>query len=281
MPTKQTNYTDIENPIQAYFSKIRHRPLLTPESERELSMRIMGGDQGARQELVESNLKLVVKIAKAYMLPGLNLLDLIQEGNVGLIQAASKFDYRKNVKFSTYAAWWIKQAVVRFVNVNSRSIPLPHRKEVALRKCKRTATELNQSLQREPRLEEIASALKVQTDDVAKLYNAETPVCSLYTPVGSSDGELMDFYGDNSFSPEKEVISKSIKNETRRVLENLMDMERDILEQRFCFNDSKKRTLRSIAKEYGISPETVRQIEKRALKKLREKHSDMQEFLYN
>lgn len=281
MPTKTTTQTDIDNPIQSYFSKIRHRPLLTPDSERELSIRVMNGDQQARQELVESNLKLVVKIAKAYMLPGLNLLDLIQEGNVGLIQAASKYDYRKNVKFSTYAAWWIKQAVVRFVNVNSRSIPLPHRKEVALRKCKRTATELNQTLQREPSHDEIASALKVRTEDVKKLYGAETSVCSLFAPAGTNDGELVDFYGDSSFSPEKEVITESIKTETRRVLENLMDMERDILEQRFCFNDSRKRTLRSIAKDYGISPETVRQIEKRALQKLRKEHSEMQEFLYN
>ena len=281
MPTKQMTGPDIDNPIQAYFSKIRRHPLLTPESERELSIRVMKGDETAKQELVESNLKLVVKIAKAYMLPGLNLLDLIQEGNVGLIQAAAKYDYRKNVKFSTYAAWWIKQAVVRFVNVNSRSIPLPHRKEVALRKCKRTASELNQKLQREPKHEEIAEALKVQTDDVKKLYNAETSVCSLFAPAGANDGELLDFYGDSSFSPEKEVITETIKTETRKVLQNLMDMERDILEQRFCFNDSRKRTLRSIAKDYGISPETVRQIEKRALQKIRDEHSDMQEFLYN
>jgi RNA polymerase primary sigma factor len=281
MPTKLAAYQDFDNPIQSYFRKIRHKPLLDADAERELSMRVLNGDQTARQELVESNLKLVVKIAKAYMLPGLNLLDLIQEGNVGLIQAASKYDYRKNVKFSTYAAWWIKQAVVRFVNVNSRVIPLPHRKEVALRKCKRTASELNQSLHREPNSDEIASAMKVGADHVRKLYNAETSVCSLNASVGTRDGELIDFFGDDTYLPETEVVRESIKAQTRQVLEDLLEMERDILLQRFCFSDSKKRTLRSIAQDYGISPETVRQIEKRALQKLREEHGEMKEFLYN
>ncbi len=281
MPTKQATYQDSDSPIQSYFRKIRHKPLLDAESERELSMRVLKGDQEARQELVESNLKLVVKIAKAYMHPGLNLLDLIQEGNVGLIQAASKYDYRKNVKFSTYAAWWIKQAVVRFVNVNSRAIPLPHRKEVALRKCKRMANELNQTLRREPKQDEIASALKVGTEEVRKLYNAETSVCSLHAAVGTHNGELIDFFSDESYLPEQEVITESIKAQTRQVLDSLLEMEREILLQRFCFSGSKKKTLRSLALDYGISPETVRQIEKRALLKLREEHGEMREFLYN
>ena len=242
-----------DSPIQTYFSQIRYKPLLDQASERELSRRILSGDQSARQELIECNLKLVVKIAKSYLNSGLNLLDLIQEGNIGLIQAASKFDYRKNVKFSTYAAWWIKQAVLRFVNINTRAIPLPHRKEVALRKCRRAAADLSQKIHREPNHTEIAELLRMSPGDVSKLYKAETQVCSLSTKTG--DGELEDVCGDVSFSPEREVILKDVKDKTRGILSELLEMEKEILEQRFCLSTCTKRTLRSIAEEYGISPD--------------------------
>ncbi|MBT3275695.1 MAG: RNA polymerase sigma factor RpoD/SigA [Spirochaetales bacterium] len=280
MQTEQTIYADAANSIQAYFKQIRNKPLIDVNRERDLSKRILAGDQIARYELVETNLRLVVKIAKAYMKPGLDFLDLIQEGNVGLLHAATKFDYRKNVKFSTYAGWWIKQAVVRFVNINMRTIPLPHRKEVELRKCKRTANNLSEKLKRVPNTFEIANAMKMKPELVKKLYNAEKTVCSLNAIIGSS-GELIDLYGDMSYSPEREVIRDSMNSETKAVLASLIDMEKEILEQRFCFSTSKKRTLRSIAEEYGISPETVRQIEKRALTKLKEEFPEMQDFLLN
>lgn len=281
MPVKQETATDGDNPIQAYFNQIRHTPLLNIDEEKALSKLILNGDEIARQKLIESNLKLVVKIAKGYSAPGINLLDLIQEGNVGLIQAASKFDYRKNVKFSTYAAWWIKQAISRFINVNCRTIPLPYRKEVALRKYKRTATDLTQRLHRDARPEEIADALSVKTEDVTKVLNAVTNVCSLHVKAGFLGGELIDVYQDNSYSPEKEIVTEDMKAETRKLLSYLMGLEKEILMQRYCFTDAKKRTLRSIAQEYGISPETVRQIEKRALAKLRYNFGELQDFLYN
>lgn len=281
MPLTQDTATDCESPIQAYFKQIRHTPLLNVNEEKVLSRRILNGDETARQKLIESNLKLVVKIAKGYSAPGINLLDLIQEGNVGLIQAASKFDYRKNVKFSTYAAWWIKQAIRRFINVNSRTIPLPYRMEMALRKYKKTATDLTQKLQREARPHEIAEELSVNTEEVNKVLNAVTNVCSLHVKAGFSGGELIDVYQDSSYSPEDEIITEHMKAETRRLLSFLMGMEKEILEQRYCFSDEKKRTLRSIAQEYGISSETVRQIEKRALAKLRNDFGELHKFLHN
>ncbi len=273
--------TESDNLVRAYFQQIRHMPLLDAQQERELSKRVLAGDDAARQELVKYNLKLVVKIAKVYMSSGMPLLDLIQEGNVGLIQAASKYDYRKNVRFSTYSAPWIVQRIIRFVDINKRAIPLPHRKEIALRSYYRTVSELNQKLQRRPRLEEISKVLPLKIQEIKKLVGAERNVYSLNSEIAHSDLELMDVYQDYSYCPETETITKQVKEDTRHLLENLMEREREILLRRFCFIDSKKRTLRSLALEYGVSKETVRQIEKRALAKLRESCGEELELLRN
>ena len=281
MPQTRSTVAKTYNPIEAYFKQIRHTPLLERDEEKALSRRILAGDETAKQKLIESNLKLVVKIAKGYTTPGVNLLDLIQEGNVGLIQAASRYDYRKNVKFSTYAAWWIKQAIARYVNVNTKTIPLPYRKELALRKYKRTASDLTQKLQREARPLDIAKELSIDIEEVHRVLNAVTNVCSLHLSTGYPGGELIDVYQDYSYSPEKEIITEDMKAETRKLLTHLMGLEKEILLQRYCFSSTKKRTLRSIAEEYGISPETVRQIEKRALTKLRYSFGEMKELLYN
>ncbi len=270
-----------EDALQAYFQKIKMTRLLTFEEELELSRRIEKGDEQARQRLIEANLRLVVKIAKAYATSDVNFLDIVQEGNLGLIKAASKYDYRKNVRFSTYAAWWIKQSIVRALSNKRRSIRLPHRKEEALKKIQKAYYTLSQQYLRKPTIEEVAREVNVKEEDVAALMNISNSVMSLDIELSFESGNLLDLYEDTTYDPDKDLIERSMKEETMKFLELLMEKEKQILMYRFSFYGGKKYTLKNIGEELGISPETVRQIEMRAIRKLREHAEELSEFIYN
>jgi len=272
---------DHEDALKTYFEQISQFPLLTFEQEMDLSRRIEQGDELARQELINSNLRLVVKIAKAYTGTDLNLLDLIQEGNLGLIRSAGKFDYRKSVRFSTYASWWIKQSIVRAISNKRRAIRLPHRKEESLRRIQSSINALTQMNMRNPSIEEIAEYAGMETDDVLSIMEISSTVVSLDSEINLDNGTLLDVVEDNTYSPDRELMRKSIKEDTVRFLETLMEREKEILKYRFSFYGGEKYTLKRIGEEMGISPETVRQIEIRALRKLRNQAEEYKEFLFN
>ncbi|MBA7477117.1 MAG: sigma-70 family RNA polymerase sigma factor [Spirochaeta sp.] len=270
-----------QDSLYTYFKQIRKIELLTYNEELELSRLIRQGNTEARQRLIESNLRLVVRIAKAYLTPEFSLMDLIQEGNMGLITAASKYDYHKKVRFSTYASWWIKQSIARALSNKRRVIRLPHRKEEKLRKINKTYNQLCQKLMRTPTVAEITEELGFREEEVTKILNMSNSIVSLNYSANDETGILQDLIEDDSFSPDRELINNSLKEDTRRFLETLMEKEKQILLYRFSFYGGKKYTLKKIGAQLGISPETVRQIEIRALKKLRKTAVDLKNYVYN
>jgi len=269
-----------DDALKAYFNQIRKTPLLTFEEELAFSRLIEKGDEDARRRLVEANLRLVVKIAKAYVSNDVGLLDLIQEGNLGLLKAASKYDHRKQVRFSTYASWWIKQSITRALSNKRRSIRLPHRKEDALRKIQRAFNVLSQKLARRPSVEEVAIEVGMESTEVVEILNISHGPVSLDSEINSESGTLHDVYEDYSYSPDSEVMKQVMHDETLKFLERLREKEKRILLYRFAFYGGKKYTLKRISDEMGISPETVRQIEMRAIRKLRQHASEIEEFVY-
>ena len=230
---------------------------------------------------MEANLRLVVKIAKAYATSDVGFLDIVQEGNLGLIKAASKFDHRKNVRFSTYAAWWIRQSIVRSLSNKRRPIRLPHRKEELLRNIKQSYYLLSQRYQRKPSVAEVAADLNLKEKEVSSILRISGAVASLDMELGIDSGTLMDVFEDYSYRPDSEIIQKALREDTMRFLEHLLEKEKQILMYRFAFYGGTKYTLKRIGEEMGISPETVRQIEIRALKKLREHSEELKEYVYN
>ncbi len=277
--TKSKRVQD-DDSLKAYFSQIRKTPLLTFEEELDLSRRIENGEEEARKKLIEANLRLVVKIAKAYVSTDVGLLDLVQEGNLGLLKAASKYDHRKKVRFSTYASWWIKQSITRALSNKRRSIRLPHRKEDALRKIQRSYNTLSQSLMRRPSVEEVAEDVGLPSSEVVQILNISTGPVSLDSDINSESGTLHDVFEDYSYSPDTEIMQEVMREETMRFLERLREKEKKILLYRFAFYGGKKYTLKRISDEMGISPETVRQIEMRALRKLRQHAGEIEEFAH-
>ncbi len=269
-----------EDALRAYFAQIKKSQLLTFEEELALSKRVLNGDDAARQTLIEANLRLVVRIAKKYMTRDVSLLDLIQEGNLGLIKAASKYDFHKHVRFSTYASWWIKQAIVRALSNKRRTIRLPHRKEEKLRKINKAYNSLSQELKRTPNIEEIAEELGLKIREVETIVQLSNAVVSLDGPTQEDSGTLQDVIEDTSYVPEKDLLREDLRERTLKFLETLLDKEKQILLYRFAFYGGKKYTLKKIGDEMGISPETVRQIEIRALKKLKESAQELREFVY-
>ena len=269
-----------EDALRAYFAQIKRSRLLTFEEELALSRRVLEGDDSARQTLIESNLRLVVRIAKKYMTRDVSLLDLIQEGNLGLIKAASKYDFRKHVRFSTYASWWIKQAIVRALSNKRRTIRLPHRKEEKLRKINKAYNTLSQELKRAPNIEEIAQELGLKKREVETIVQLSNAIVSLDGPTQEDSGTLQDVIEDNSYIPEKDLLREDLRERTLKFLETLLEKEKQILLYRFAFYGGKKYTLKKIGDEMGISPETVRQIEIRALRKLKETAEELREFVY-
>jgi RNA polymerase primary sigma factor len=267
--------------LQAYYNQIRLSPLLTAEEEQELSRQIQNGDSAARTRLIECNLRLVVKIAKAYVNPDVSLLDLIQDGNLGLLKAAGRFDYRKNVRFSTYAAWWIKQAITRSLANRRRTIRLPHRKEGALKRIQRAYNFLSQKLMRSPLVEEIAEEVNMSVEEVTEIMHiAVTPV-SLDTEINDDNGTMMDLIEDNSYAPDLYVMDKMLRDETIASLQTLKEREQQVLRFRFALDGGERYTLKRVSDAMGISPETVRQIEMRAIKKLRRDADYLKEMMAN
>ena len=255
--------------LQAYYSQIRETRLLTADEEQALSRRIQDGDSGAQKTLIESNLRLVVKIAKAYVSPDVSLLDLIQDGNLGLLKAASRFDYRKGVRFSTYAAWWIKQAITRSLANRRRAIRLPHRKEDALKRIQRAYNYLSQHLMRTPTVDEIAAEVRMESEDVAEIMRIAISPVSLDSEINEDNGTIMDLLEDYSYSPDGMVMHEVLREETWNSIGRLKKREQDVLRFRYALDGGERYTLKRISDEMGISPETVRQIEMRAIKKLR------------
>jgi RNA polymerase primary sigma factor len=281
MSDMQSSADNREDTLRAYFNHIKRNRLLTFEEELELSRRVLGGDEQARQELITANLRLVVRIAKKYMTRDVSLLDLIQEGNLGLIKAASKYDYRKNERFSTYASWWIKQAIVRALSNKRRAIRLPHRKEEKLRKINRAYNTLSQQLKRQPNAAEIAEELGIKKGEVESIVQLSNSVISLDSPTQEDSGTLQDIIEDNSYVPDRELLRANLRERTLKFLETLLEKEKQILLYRFAFFGGKKYTLKRIGDELGISPETVRQIEIRALRKLRQSAAELQEYFWS
>jgi RNA polymerase primary sigma factor len=264
----------------AYVDQIKKIPLLTFEEELELSRCIQDGDEAARYRLIEANLRLVVKIAKGYLAYGVSMMDLIQEGNMGLIRAVEKYDHEKKVRFSTYAGWWIRQAIFRFLSDKRRTIRLPHRKEELLRRIQRVYHTLSQSLMREPKIEEIAGEVGVLPAEVELIIRLSHNVISLEND-GENDDPVsaIEYLADRTFCPERVLMRKSSREATLRALNELKDKEKSVLIYRYKFNGDKSHTLKKISNKLGLSTETVRQIELKALEKLRNHAEDLRSYM--
>lgn len=260
-----------ENVLQKYFVDIRTIPLLSFSEELELSKRIQRGDTSARKRLIEANLRLVVKIARTFSGVDASLMDLIQEGNIGLMRAAEKYDHLKNVRFSTYANWWIRQSISRYLANKCRAIRLPHRKEELFRKIQKACHVLSQNLMRKPSISEIADELGVPVEEIAGIINITNGPLSLEADAGDVESmSLMDLHEDYTYSPERAFMQKSFETDTHCYLNHLKDREKRILMYRYQLNGGERHTLKTIGDKMGISPETVRQIELRALRKMRD-----------
>jgi RNA polymerase primary sigma factor len=263
--------TFITDPVRLYLKEIGHAPLLTREQEVELAKRVEAGDGLALQQFVQANLRLVVSIAKRYVGRGITLLDLIQEGNIGLMRAVHKFDWRRGHKFSTYATWWIRQAITRAISDQSRTIRLPAHIGDALTQYTRTYQKLVQDFGRMPTPEEVAQVMGLEVDKIHRLTSAGQRTVSLEMPVGEGeDTQLGDFIRDDGAkAPDEAATQLLLKEHMLRVLDSLTPRERRILRLRFGLDDGHQRTLAEVAEEFGISRERVRQIEGEALVKLR------------
>ena len=259
-----------DDSLQAYFCQIRNIPLLTFEEELELAKLIQQGNEPARRRLIEANLRLVAKIARAYLAPDISLMDLIQEGNMGLMHAVDKYDHNKQVRFSTYAAWWIRQAIARFLSDRRRTIRLPHRKEETLRKIQQAYHTLSQIYMRQPKAEEIAAEIGVPKRDVEYILGLAHDILSLEAE--REEGEsasVIELLEDLTYNPERAFIRKSSREAAIKALDHLKEREKRILLYRYQLNGGKQHTLKKISVKMGLSTETVRQIEMKALQKLR------------
>jgi RNA polymerase primary sigma factor len=270
---------ELDNCLNTYLYQISGDRLLTADEEKRLSKRILNGDDDARRTLINSNLRLVVKIAKGYLTHDMELLDLIQEGNVGLIKAAEKFDFRKNVRFSTYASFWIRQSIARAISNKSRMIRFPHRKEETLRKIFKAQQKLTRELGRDPDMEEIAGETKITEKDVRSILMLPNRVVSIESTSDSEIFSLKQVVDDSKYSPDYAVMRNYLKEKTKQMLNILTEREKKVLLLRYSFLQGERYTLKEIGKKIEISPETVRQIEMRALRKIREHFSHLREFL--
>ena len=261
----------IEDPVRMYLKEIGKVPLLTAEEEIELAKRMELGDQEAKKRLAEANLRLVVSIAKRYVGRGMLFLDLIQEGNLGLIKAVEKFDYRKGYKFSTYATWWIRQAITRAIADQARTIRIPVHMVETINRTIRTSRQLTQSLGREPSAAEIAEVMKMPVQRVEEILKIAMDPISLETPVGEEDDtHLGDFIKDNkSEVPADAAAYTLLQEQLDEVMQTLTEREKKVLALRFGLEDGRSRTLEEVGKEFHVTRERIRQIEAKALRKLR------------
>ena len=261
----------IEDPVRMYLKEIGKVPLLSADEEVELAKKMENGDLEARKRLAEANLRLVVSIAKRYVGRGMLFLDLIQEGNLGLIKAVEKFDYRKGYKFSTYATWWIRQAITRAIADQARTIRIPVHMVETINKLIRVQRQLLQELGREPYPEEIAKEMSLPVDRVREIQKISQEPVSLETPIGEEeDSHLGDFIQDDNVPvPAEAAAFTLLKEQLSEVLGTLTDRERKVLQLRFGLVDGRARTLEEVGKEFNVTRERIRQIEAKALRKLR------------
>ena len=260
-----------DDPVRMYLKEIGKVPLLTPEEEQDLARRMADGDEEAKRRMAEANLRLVVSIAKRYVGRGMLFLDLIQEGNLGLIKAVDKFDYTKGYKFSTYATWWIRQAITRAIADQARTIRIPVHMVETINKVIRVSRQLLQELGHDPSAEEIAAEMNMPVDKVRDILKIAQEPVSLETPIGEEeDSHLGDFIPDEDASEPSEAASFSLlKEQLMSVLDTLTPREKKVLELRFGILDGRTRTLEEVGKEFNVTRERIRQIEAKALRKLR------------
>lgn len=261
----------MDDPVRVYLKEIGRVPLLTSEEEIELAIRISEDDKKAKQRLAEANLRLVVSIAKRYVGRGMQFLDLIQEGNLGLIKAVEKFDYTKGFKFSTYATWWIRQAITRAIADQARTIRIPVHMVETINKVKKTSTQLLHKNGHDPSAEEIAEELDMAPDKVREILRLAQEPVSLETPIGEEeDSHLGDFIpDDDALSPADAASISLLKEQLAEVLKTLTPREGKVLSLRFGLEDGHPRTLEEVGKEFNVTRERIRQIEAKALRKLR------------
>lgn len=262
---------NIDDPVRMYLREIGKIPLLSFDEELELAKRVINGDEEAKQKLAESNLRLVVSIAKKYVGRGMLFLDLIQEGNMGLIKAVEKFDYTKGYKFSTYATWWIRQAITRAIADQARTIRIPVHMVETINKLIRTSRHLLQQLGREPTPEEIAQEMEIPVEKVMEIQKIAQDPVSLETPIGEEDdSHLGDFIQDeDSPAPQDSAAYTLLKEQLEEVMNTLTPREAKVLKLRFGLEDGRARTLEEVGREFQVTRERIRQIEAKALRKLR------------
>ena len=261
----------VDDPVRMYLKDIGKIPLLDPDREAYLAEKIAEGDEAAKNELVEANLRLVVSIAKKYVGKGMYFLDLIQEGNLGLIKAVEKFDHTKGYKFSTYATWWIRQAITRAIADQARTIRIPVHMVETIHRVSRTSRQLLQEYGREPTIDEIAEKLGMSADKVREIMKAAQDPVSLETPIGEEDdSHLGDFIPDDSSPTPAEAVSyQLLREQLNKVLHTLTPREEMVIKLRFGLEDGRTRTLEEVGREFNITRERIRQIEAKALRKLR------------
>ena len=267
------NHFEIDDPVKIYLKDIGNVPLLSFEDEIELAKRIEQGDILAKEQLSESNLRLVVSIAKRYMGRGMSLLDLIQEGNIGLMRAVDKYDYRRGYKFSTYATWWIRQAITRAIADQSRTIRIPVHMVETINRLRRVTKELQQELNREVTLDEIASRMEMSVDKIQSIYKLSQEPVSLEIPIGDADDNMLsDFIKDeHGLMPHEAASYEVLKLQINEILSLLSEREAEVLRLRYGIDNGREMTLEEIGKEFNVTRERIRQIESKALGKLRSK----------
>jgi RNA polymerase primary sigma factor len=273
---------DDNDTIKVYLEEISKYPLLTFEEEKELSKKIQeDNDEYSLNKLINSNLRLVVKISKNYIATGYPLIDIIQDGNMGLIKAASKYDFKKNVRFSTYASWWIKQTIIRNLSVKNRMIRLSHRKEEKLRKIKKAKNKFYQKNKEMPSTLELSNILNISEKEIKEIISYSNSILSIEDNINDEENyTLKNIIEDNSFIPDNMIENKVLVKETEKIMNSLVPRERVIIAFRYGFNDkNKKYTLKKMGEMFGISAETVRQIELKALAKIRNQFPHLKDFL--
>jgi len=266
--------------LETYFKQIKAFPLLSFEEELALSKQIRKGNTAALHKLVNSNLRLVVKIAGMFNVPGMPILDMIQEGNIGLMHAAEKYDFNKNVRFCTYASWWIRQFISRYISNKRRLVRLPQRKEETLRRIQNAYHTLCQTLMHQPNNSEIAKELGMPLKVVDTFINISADSISFDQNSNNETAGAVDIHEDYTYSPELNFMKQAEREDALNVLNKLKDREKRIISYRYQLNGCEHHTLREIGDKFDISPETVRQIEKRALRKIRLHANELRESMY-